>query len=898
MAPPTPAASETTELVRALLSFGQLDSPEQHEGVDSEEEEITVGGVRAHTQSSKPANGGGAASAVAGVGKGKGKGPKGDGTGDVTSELAKVAVATKAKAPVAKSLKGLLRSSTHTISLPPDAPADQPTQRELTSWKMADYAYKRDPCPFPTRARGLFTERVVGPGGVDEYKIAVRGYDKFFNVGEVSWTQWDTIAKHSSAPYELTHKSNGCIILISALTPRHIIVTSKHSVGANKTVNTETGESHSQRGEYWLEKHLVAIGKTKENLAAELFERQLTAVAELCDDSFEEHVLAYPDHLTGLHLHGLNTNTPILHTLPSSEVSAFATTWGLIPTPFSIFPSVIAVKTYCDNVGAAGGIEETLPSGEVRIVPVEGFVVRGIKRGGDRDRPVEPFFWKVKYDQPYLMYREWRELTRKLLASYPESDVKPGRLRNPESRMYLWWVNREIQKDVERFKDWKVGKGIIKTRNEFLEWMKLPEARDVAANLKQDVFEADSAPKGEFDRTLLVPVAVQGCGKTSLALSLSRLFGWGHTQSDDFLQKKPGPHFIKSVKELLATKPVVIADKNNHVRKLRGDLVDAAQTLSPTHRVRLVALVWPIESPDLPRDKLHELCATRIVARGQNHQTLRAGEEHEQAIWKFFGQHEKFDPATNKEDGAFDVVIELSPAWDKMQALSHVVDQLVDVLHLERPTQAQFEDAIKFADSYRPKVFKEMTPEAKAKRDAKLLPRYYGVLVEQDIEAFLTPLFPDPSSRPEILTSLIADKRINKSPHVTLVHELEVKADDAKFRPLWTHYADLCKGATTDGSDSLVVEVTLGPRIVWDGRTMSIEVSGLKSAAGSAMQLSVDGRSAHVTVGTKEEAVRPVEGKLVLEAAIKGEAATALGGEIRILEIAPVQCRGRLAGLR
>ena len=53
-------------------------------------------------------------------------------------------------------------------------------------------------------------------------------------------------------------------------------------------------------------------------------------------------------------------------------------------------------------------------------------------------------------------------------------------------------------------------------------------------------------------------------GKTSLALSLSKLFDCGHTQSDDFLQKKSGPHFIKSVRDLLGTKDIVIADKWAH----------------------------------------------------------------------------------------------------------------------------------------------------------------------------------------------------------------------------------------------------------------------------------------------------------------------------------------------
>lgn len=50
-------------------------------------------------------------------------------------------------------------------------------------------------------------------------------------------------------------------------------------------------------------------------------------------------------------------------------------------------------------------------------------------------------------------------------------------------------------------------------------------------------------------------------GKTSLGIALGRLLGWGHTQSDDFTMKKSGPHFIKSVKELLGTHEVVYADK-------------------------------------------------------------------------------------------------------------------------------------------------------------------------------------------------------------------------------------------------------------------------------------------------------------------------------------------------
>lgn len=103
------------------------------------------------------------------------------------------------KDPKLSSLRKLLKSTDHVIKLPStikeNGEVEKIEERVLTSWKMADYAYKREPCPFPTRARGLFTEKSKlqqeegGQEEEEEYRIVARGYDKFFNVGEVSWTQ-------------------------------------------------------------------------------------------------------------------------------------------------------------------------------------------------------------------------------------------------------------------------------------------------------------------------------------------------------------------------------------------------------------------------------------------------------------------------------------------------------------------------------------------------------------------------------------------------------------------------------------------------------------------------------------------------------------------------------------
>lgn len=71
-------------------------------------------------------------------------------------------------------------------------------------------------------------------------------------------------------------------------------------------------------------------------LALELRRRNLTAVGELCDDRFEEHVLAYDEHAAGIYLHGLNFNLPEFTTLPSPEVHKFADEWGFKKAQFIV----------------------------------------------------------------------------------------------------------------------------------------------------------------------------------------------------------------------------------------------------------------------------------------------------------------------------------------------------------------------------------------------------------------------------------------------------------------------------------------------------------------------------------------------------------------------------------
>lgn len=185
---------------------------------------------------------------------------------------------------------------------------------KVDSWKMQDWDYKK--ANLPTYARGLFTTK----NSIDQPEIVIRGYDKFFNHGEVRETEWENVEKNTRGPYELSVKENGCIIFISGLEDGTLLVCSKHSTGARADAEL----SHAIAGEKWVERHLASVGKSKKELAMRLRAMNATAVAELCDDDFEEHVLQYTPETAGLYLHGINLNLPEFATYPHHLVDRFA----------------------------------------------------------------------------------------------------------------------------------------------------------------------------------------------------------------------------------------------------------------------------------------------------------------------------------------------------------------------------------------------------------------------------------------------------------------------------------------------------------------------------------------------------------------------------------------------
>lgn len=288
---------------------------------------------------------------------------------------------------------------------------------------------------------------------------------------------------------------------------------------------------------------------------------------QLCDDDFEEHVLSTPAHLTGLHLHGLNLNTPHFATLSPEEVKKFAEDWGFIPTEFERLKTLDEVKQYSDKVAKEGKWK-----GEA----IEGFVVRTTVKdlGAKTDDgeppypPGSPFFFKIKFEEPYLMYRQWREITRSLMPLLKQNC--PGRksrtafpwtqmgskLKRPESAVYADWCAEMMVQEPHLFDNY--DKGVVRVRERFLKWTE-GEGKSKWQSARKN--SEHKAPKDSAKKAIIVPVAVPGCGKTMLGVALSHLFGFAHTQNDDIKQKKTAAMFMKNIVELLKKNDVVYCDR-------------------------------------------------------------------------------------------------------------------------------------------------------------------------------------------------------------------------------------------------------------------------------------------------------------------------------------------------
>ena len=233
---------------------------------------------------------------------------------------------------------------------------------------------------------------------------------------------------------------------------------------------------------------------------------------QLCDDSFEEHVLPYSAEKTGLHLHGLNECTKDFKTQSTAVVDKFAREWGFIATASYELPSISKVKSFTEEIGRSGkwngeALEGFVVRTTVALPPTKGSALADASPYS----PGSSFFFKIKFDEPYMMYRDWREITKSLLSKGENANLPKNKMARPETKTYVTWVKGEIKSNPSLFEGYTKGHGIIATRERFLEWLETDEGKKGKRKTEPDK-EATQPPGKEFGKTIIMPIAVPGVG--------------------------------------------------------------------------------------------------------------------------------------------------------------------------------------------------------------------------------------------------------------------------------------------------------------------------------------------------------------------------------------------------
>ena len=132
-------------------------------------------------------------------------------------------------------------------------------------------------------------------------------------------------------------------------------------------------------------------------------------------------------------------------------------------------------------------------------------------------------FFKVKFDEPYMMYHDWREVTKLLLNNRNQlktSNLPVSKMKRAETKVYAKWVIEQITEDRASFKAFNAGKGVIATREKFLEFLKTEQGIEELAAVKNGNEKVDPAvATDEVGKTIILPVGIPGIGAFFIFIS-------------------------------------------------------------------------------------------------------------------------------------------------------------------------------------------------------------------------------------------------------------------------------------------------------------------------------------------------------------------------------------------
>lgn len=296
---------------------------------------------------------------------------------------------------------------------------------------------------------------------------------------------------------------------------------------------------------------------------------------------------------------------------------------------------------------------------------------------------------------PYLLFRDWREGTNKLLKN------QPAYTRYRETKEYLEWCAQRIQDHPEWFTEYTRKRGIIHVQEEYIAWRReqgrpldlitpvqqLEKAERVVNRLEGKAGFKEGGGEGSIDRLVILMCGMVGTGKTTTSLALKELLEGQvkvrHVMSDAIRARRTGPIFIRQIVQALEEGvEVVLADRNNHSSKHREEVVQAIRKweegqLHGGSTVHILAVSYvPVHGDPT---FLEDLQLERINARGENHQSLtplRVPGGIKSVVKRFQRQ---WEPVIGLDEG-LDGVVWVDTTGDAENAVKLVIQRVRDIL--------------------------------------------------------------------------------------------------------------------------------------------------------------------------------------------------------------------------
>ncbi|CCE64603.1 hypothetical protein TPHA_0I00970 [Tetrapisispora phaffii CBS 4417] len=757
------------------------------------------------------------------------------------------------------------------------------SDKKVVSWKFNEWDYGKNNIKLPCNARGLFiSEDSTNP------TIVARGYDKFFSVDEVPFTKWDALGCTTKGPYEVSVKANGCIIFFSGLEDGTLITCSKHSTGPRD----DSDRNHAEAGELFLKSQLEKLNIDISSFAKELYKRNLTAVAEYCDDSFEEHILEYSGAKAGLYLHGLNLNTVNFKTLPMTDVTEFALKYGFKLIDYVTILDIHSLRLF---------LEDCAKTGSYKNEEIEGFVIRTKDSNSGN-----AFFFKYKFEEPYLMYRQWREATKDYIQSHTR--VFNFRKHRFITNKYMDFVVPILDNDPVLCENYLKGQHIIDLRNKFLksygmtgiEILDHEKIKELELRNSLDFSKVD-----EFTKFIIIPIAVIGCGKSTTARTLTNIFPgrWAHVENDD-ITSKDRSQLVKRSLELLSNDNIkcVIIDRNNHQYRERREILNWIEEFKEDYlaydvNVKIIAVSF-VTYDNL--DLIRQLTIDRVKRRGDNHQSIKAtvyGEKKVLGIMDGFIKRFQEVQEGRSPDNLFDFIIHVhvkdyDSSLENTNVILTKLHQKYPILVPDLPSSNEIREAFQKALTYKPVITKTFgnTPKQKIQinkselnsindNKTKISPVFFSAHLLDD--AIIFDIFKDfvnvpafTKSEKLVIEDMLKNRSFQSELHVTLAHVASCKRGGPELQQIWQEYnnryiplikknlkllriksEELPSQIKTD--DILEFSVK---KICWDNKILSaiIELGDFKDSNGVILKgLKCANKVPHITLALLEPGTKP-----------------------------------------